>query len=111
MEGKQKKTRPSENKCGKMDATTRAPPTSIPMCVRVRVACYLIFVSSREREKEEKKKNNQSKDRNSPENLTGPKLKGRPKLKKSPKATDHFKFPRQESKTLTREPTQKTAQL
>ena len=28
------------------------PPTSIPMCVRVRVACYLIFVSSRKRERE-----------------------------------------------------------
>ena len=39
--------------------------------------------------------------------FTGPKLKGQPKLNRSPKATNHYKFPEQDSRPLTREPTQR----
>ena len=110
MEGK--KTRPSENQRGKMDATTKTPPRPfqcVCVCVCVRVACYLIFVSSRERERGEKKikKTELPRAKTRQIKLRGQKLKGQPKQDRSPKTTNLSTFPRQSSKSLTRSQTAK----
>ena len=45
------------------------------------------------------------------ENRKGPKLKGQPNQDKSPKATDHFKFPKQAFQNPNKRTNTKTAQL